>query len=350
MPFDATLFHVNADMTDCVLRRLPIGVLAGRRRIGYWFWELDELPPALATAGRLLDEVWAPTRFCELAFRRALHVPVRWVPPAVPIPTAPPADRRALGIPTDSFLFYYAFDAASVPERKNPVGLLRAFERAVSRSPKPLHLLLKVNHPEVDPALDDVLRTAAHELPVTLLCERLPRAGVDALAAAADAFVSLHRSEGLGLHLIESMYLGKPVVATAYGGVTDFFDGATGWVVDHQVVTLAESHGPYPPGARWAAPDVDSAALRMIEVARGGSEVARRVHAARARVTALYGAAAAGERMRRELVRLGLLSSVPAAPASAGAATAPIPQPGPAARAVAATAEPAAVFASSPSR
>ena len=36
--------------------------------------------------------------------------------------------------------------------------------------------------------------------------------------------MSLHRSEGLGLHLAEAMWLGTPTIATRYSGNLDFMD------------------------------------------------------------------------------------------------------------------------------
>ena len=42
------------------------------------------------------------------------------------------------------------------------------------------------------------------------------------LMRAADCYVSLHRSEGFGLGIAESMALGKPVIATHYSGPVDF--------------------------------------------------------------------------------------------------------------------------------
>ena len=42
------------------------------------------------------------------------------------------------------------------------------------------------------------------------------------LMASVDCFVSLHRSEGFGLGMAQSMYLGKPVIATGYSGNMDF--------------------------------------------------------------------------------------------------------------------------------
>jgi glycosyltransferase involved in cell wall biosynthesis len=305
LPYETSLYHVNADMMEVVSRQLPAAGVAGRYRIGYWFWELSHFPLLFAKAFRYVDEIWAPTRFCLDAFQAIAPVGVRWVPPCVAAPTEKPMDRLALGVPAESFLFYFAFDALSIPERKNPDGLLRAFAGAIRDSPRPLHLVLKVNHLEADAALGRHLLHRAAELPVTLISQSMSRAEVNSLMATCDAYVSLHRSEGLGLPLIEAMYLGRPVIATGYGGVTDFFDESTGWVVRHGMKTLEEPLGPYPVGAVWAEPDVEHAAELMVQVATAAPQAtAVRVEAARRRVTELYAPEAAGARLRRELERI----------------------------------------------
>lgn len=304
MPFDLTLFHVNADMMPVIDRQLPRSLTAGRYRIGYWFWELSHLPLAFADSFSHLDELWAPTEFCLDAFRAISPVPLRRVPPCVPPPAEVQADRQKLGVPADSFLFYFAFDALSIPDRKNPEGLLLAFARAVRDSPRPLHLVLKVNHMGADPALARRLVHLISGLPVSLLTDPMSRAEVNSLMATCDAYVSLHRSEGLGLPLIEGMYLGRPVIATGYGGVTDFFDDTTGWVVRHSMAVLEESRGPYPAGAVWADPDSDHAAELMLEVATSPEATAVKVEAARRRVAEIYSPAVAAERLRQELGRI----------------------------------------------
>jgi glycosyltransferase involved in cell wall biosynthesis len=319
LPYDPLLFHVNADMMETVLGRIPSALHLGRHRIGYWFWELAHFPLGLAGAFRCVDEVWAPTRFCQEAFRSISPVEVRWVPPCVVPPlsiadadadaaAAPaPTPREELGAHPDEYLFCFAFDALSVPERKNPAGLLTAFAR-VARDPRgggrPVRLLLKVNHAEAEPKYLAELRRRAAGLPVTFLTCTLSRQALDGMLAACDAYVSLHRSEGLGLPLIEAMYLGKPVIATGYGGVTDFLDDSTGFVVRHRPVALATSQGPYPAGAVWAEPDVEHAAALMRALADAPESAAARVEAARRRVRELYAPEAAGERLRRELARI----------------------------------------------
>jgi glycosyltransferase involved in cell wall biosynthesis len=311
LPFDTILFHVNADMIPVVTRQLPRSLLAGRYRIGYWFWELSHFPLAFVESFRHLDEIWAPTRFCLDAFKAIAPMEVRWMPPCVAPPTEGPADRQAMCIPPESFLFYFAFDALSIPQRKNPDGLLRAFARAVRESRRPLHLLLKVNHLDADPALGQHLLRQIGDLPVTLLTDPMSRAEVNSLMAACDAYVSLHRSEGLGLPLIEAMYLGKPVIATGYGGVTDFFDDSTGWVVRHTMVALEEAQGPYPVGAVWADPDPDHAAELMLQIAAAPEAAAGKIEAARRRIAEIYSPGVAGARLQRELGRLAQLRDEP---------------------------------------
>jgi glycosyltransferase involved in cell wall biosynthesis len=300
-------------MIPVVHRQLPRGLLAGRHRIGYWFWELSHFPLAFAESFRPLDEIWAPTRFCLEAFQSISPVDVRWVPPCVAVPTEKPIDRLELGVPEESFLFYFAFDALSIPERKNPDALLRAFARAVRDSPRPLHLLLKINHLDKDATLGRHLLRRAAELPVTLLSQPMSRSEVNSLMASCDAYVSLHRSEGLGLPLIEAMYMGRPVIATGYGGVTDFFDESTGWVVRHTMTALEEARGPYPAGAVWAEPDAEHAAELMLQVATEPEASARRIEAARRRVAEIYAPEAAGARLRQEIERIHCQRAAPSA-------------------------------------
>lgn len=303
-PYDVTLLHVNADMTPTVVRRLPSWMTAGRHRIGYWFWELAHFPLAYAPAFAQVDEVWAPTRFCLEAFRPLAPVPVRWVPPAVPLPQAKPLPRAALAVPEDRFLLVFAFDARSVPERKNPRGVLQALRLAMARSPRPLHLLIKANHADDCAPLLDELRERSRDLPVTWLTGSYTRTETMSLFATCDAYLSLHRSEGLGLPLIEAMMLGKPVIAPAYGGCADFLDEQTGWVIEHRLVALDAPHGPYPPGAVWADPDPHHAAELLLRVMQEPEARARKAAEASRRVLDLYGVEAAAARLRRELERI----------------------------------------------
>jgi glycosyltransferase involved in cell wall biosynthesis len=281
---------------------MPLRTSRGHHRIGYWFWELAHFPLQLADSFRYVDELWAPSRFCERAFSALSPVPVSWMPPAVRVPEASAIGRAALGAAHDAFVFLFAFDALSVPERKNPLGLIEAFTRALAMTRHKLHLVVKISNADGTKELD-YLRQRSRALPVTLIKATLDRSRMNALTASCDAYVSLHRSEGLGLPLIEAMYLGKPVIATGYGGCTDFLDHSTGWVVEHKLATLDSNHGPYPAGAVWAEPDLTHAASLLARVSSSPDEAQERARAALDRVRELYSPRAAGARFRRELER-----------------------------------------------
>ena len=303
MPHPITLFHVNADMMAWVQGRIPLRTSCGYFRIGYWFWELAHFPLCFADSFRYVDALWAPSRFCQQAFAALAPIEVRWVPPAVRRPEASAVSRSELGIDDDCFLFFFAFDPLSVPERKNPFGLLDAFSRAVEASDRPLHLLLKLTE-GAGSELAQRLEQQARGLPVTLIQRSTDRGEIGGMMAACDAYVSLHRSEGLGLPLIEAMYLGKPVIATGYGGCTDFLDETTGWPVAMDLVSLDRNYGPYPAGAVWADPDPAHAAEHMVEVACEPEKAAERARAARERVESVYAPEVAGRRFRHEVERI----------------------------------------------
>lgn len=303
-PFPVTLLHANADETPRALTLLPVAGTEGGVRIGYWFWELSHFPLALADSFSYLNEIWAPTRFCEKSYEAIATIPVRYVPPCVPAPRPEGVDRARFGLEPDRFYFFFCFDVLSVPERKNPFAAIEAIRRLAKVATRPVGLLLKVTRARLAPDLVNRLFEAARGLPVLLHTQPASREDMDTLLASTDALLSLHRSEGLGLLPIESLYLEKPVVATNYGGVTDFLDDTTGFPVRHQLCRLERDHPPYPRGAVWADPDIAHAVEQMQRVLNDPEEVARRAAAGRKRVEEIYGIEAASKRLAEEIERV----------------------------------------------
>ena len=315
LPFPVTLFHVNADESVRVLAELPRAALARMLKVGYWFWELSHFPLQFADRFRYFDEVWAPSRFCADSFRVLASIPVRHVPPCVPAPRPLPPDRPRWGLEEDRFYFFFSFDVLSIPERKNPEAAIAALRRLVSSTARPVGLVLKLNRAERHPQLQAYLKQLAGKLPVVFHCQPASRADMDSLLASCDACLSLHRSEGLGLLPIETMYLGKPVVATAYGGITDFLDPTTGYPVAYRLRQLEADFGPYPRGSIWAEPDLDDAVEQMRRVVECSKENEERGAAGRRRVEGLYGVEQAAQRFAAELERLlGRPGGPPATP------------------------------------
>ena len=121
-----------------------------------------------------------------------------------------------------------------------------------------------------DPDNHDRLRLAAEpHSHLRLIDHYLPAGDNQRLLATCDAYVSLHRSEGFGIGMAEAMLRGKPVVATAYGGNTDFLNEETGFPVSYSLASVGEGAWPYDADVQWAQPDLDDAGP---PVAGGGRE------------------------------------------------------------------------------
>ncbi len=264
------------------------------------FWELSGLPAAWASHLDLVDEIWAPTRFIQSMLIGATGKTVTLMPLPLAIPPLPRTPRAALGLPDGVFLFFFAFDFLSFPQRKNPLAAASAFRRAFRAGPPVgcrIGLVVKALNAGADPFhatgfLDELRR----DPDVTVLDAVLGREETLATIAACDAVVSLHRSEGLGLLVAEAMALGVPVVATDYSGTTDLLSASTGWPVDARLVPVGPGQYPFHEGQVWADPDLDHAAWQMRRVVLDPDEARQR--AARAR---LLVAASTPERAGRRM-------------------------------------------------
>lgn len=262
-PHAVNLVHVNADQVEHFAAVNGVGYFQGRYNIGHWVWELSDFPDAWRRSFDYFDEVWVPTRFVQDAIARESPIPVVRIPYSI-APRAPTALTRAhFGWPRDRFVFLFMFDFSSYIDRKNPLGLLRAFRDAFGASDD-VALVVKCIHPERSPEGANAVRETAAAMPnVTLMTHVLPREEVDALVQLADCYVSLHRAEGFGLTMGEAMGYGKPVIATGYSGNVDFMTVANSLLVRHRLVALGHDHGPYRRGMQWAEPDLEHAAELM---------------------------------------------------------------------------------------
>src|SRR6202040_676470 len=146
-------------------------------------------------------------------------------------------------------------------ERKNPLGLIRAFRQAF-RPDEPVDLVLKTTSFGHDEQVRE-LKVAGAGANIIVLDQILTQEEILSLMDACDAYVSLHRSEGLGLTMAEAMLLGKPVIATRYSGNLDFMDDDNSFLVDGRMVPIPPGCEPYPAGSMWAEPDVAMASQLM---------------------------------------------------------------------------------------
>lgn len=312
----SSIYFVNPDQMLHARAHFEMQRSAGRYVIGYWFWELEHFPDPWRDAFDFVDEVWVASEFVRRSIAAATDKPVCLMPIPLYCPVPAPVGRRYFGLPDDCFVFLYTFDYHSYPLRKNPEAVIEAFRLAFARERGDVCLFIKTLN--ADRLLDahlDLVDAAADDRRIVISDGHLPRTEISALIACSDAYVSLHRSEGLGLGMVEAMALGRPVIATAYSGNLDFMSGGAACLVDFRRVDVGSQAYPYGQRQQWAEPDIGQAAQYMRALADDPA------------AAAVLGAAAA-EQIRRQYApsacalaaidRLQRLAARRAAPSSSG--------------------------------
>lgn len=277
-------------------------------RIAYWYWEFDSAPESWTNFARDVDEVWVATEFVARGVRKRVDVPVRTLFPGVKLGHFTPRDKTYFGLDKSAYVFLFTFHMMSVMERKNPLGLVRAFKQAFA-STENAALVLKVSFGERHPQQLQALRKACEGARITVIDEVFSADKVLSLMHACDAYVSLHRSEGLGLTMAEAMLMGKPVIATGFSSNVDFMDDSNSLLVPYELVKLAEPIPPYDAGMEWAEPSTHQAAAHMRKLYEN-REWARELGAkARASALANLSVEAAGRRISQRLEEIRALRS-----------------------------------------
>jgi len=274
-PYDYNLICVNADMLPAVAAGLGPRFFSGRRTAGLWFWEVAQFPEMWMPSFEYIDEVWVASEFIAEALRPLTPKPVRTI--RVPIVPGPAAEmsRAELSMP-EGFCFLFVFDYRSVFRRKNPLGLVEAFCKAFEPGEGP-SLVLKSICGDEFPAERARLAAAVADRPeIHLFEDTIPAEQKNAMIASCDCYVSLHRSEGLGLTMAEAMYFGKPVIATDYSGNLDFMTAENSFLVPQTAGPIGPDAEPYPPEGEWAEPDLEHAAAVMRVVVADPAEATRR--------------------------------------------------------------------------
>ncbi|MGQ0764654.1 MAG: glycosyltransferase [Gemmatimonadota bacterium] len=207
----------------------------------YSVWEADVLPDDYHRFLSVADEIWTASSYSAAVLGQAGR-PVAVVPHVVDPPQCPPdairSMRERIGS-ADCFVFYCIGSFGD--RRKGQADVVSAFARLFD--PAVARLVVKSPSP---------LPSDLAELPGVIgINGWLSDDEISALHLTGDCLVSLHRSEGFGLHIAEAMSAGRLVIATAHGGNMDFMTAANSVPVPCSVENIRGSD--LQPGSRFTA-------------------------------------------------------------------------------------------------
>jgi glycosyltransferase involved in cell wall biosynthesis len=261
-PYPINLVHTNPDET--LYNNLGLEFFKGKYNIGYWSWELPELHESWRYAFDFFDEIWTLSNYSAEAICNVSPIPVVKVMPSISLPE-PVVGRDALGLPKDKFIFLFMFDFHSTLARKNPGATIEAFKQAFDKLNKDdVMLIIKFSNAKYFPQGRDYLKSLAEGWPsIQFIDGHLLKEELHGLLNSCDCYVSLHRAEGFGLTMAETMFYGKPVITTGYSSNIEFMNVGNSFLVKYKLVKIANSEGPYFRGSIWAEPDIDHAAYLM---------------------------------------------------------------------------------------
>jgi len=306
-PIDVSFLNVNEFH---VVSEEQLGRGPGSYLIAMWYWELPALPAEMVREIPRVDEIWVASEFVRDVFLRYTDKPVMVMPCVVEPEVDETVTREQLGLPEEGPVVYLVtFDANSTIARKNPYGAIKAFEEAFGCGRSDVVLVVKVVNLGSYPVVQQDMRAHVARVGGILIETDMAPGEIGALIKMADVYVSMHRSEGFGLGLAESMYFGHPVIATANSGNMQFMNnhnsclvGYTSKVVDRNDL----SDNPhalvlYQPGNLWVEPDVGEAARWMRWLFDHPEERERIGRVASAHIRENFSLAAAGRAMKARL-------------------------------------------------
>src|ERR1700722_622098 len=241
----------------------------GLRVLSNYAWEESGFPaPWVREFNNSLDLITVLSEYVAKLLRdNGVHVPIcvtgAGVEQIVSGSDAAVAPARRLARTPFRFLH-----VSSGFPRKGVDVLLAAWAAAFER-PDDVELIIKTFpniHNDVERLLADFTSRYPNAAPISLINHDIDTTAMRALYLGADAVVNPTRGEGFGLPMAEAMALGVPVIATGFGGHTDFCTNETAWLCDYHFAP-ARSHLDVA-DSLWVEPDVASFANAMRE-ARG---------------------------------------------------------------------------------
>ncbi len=245
--------------------------------IGYNTWETDRLPSKWTeNINNFYDMNLVPSEFNKEVYAKSgVKIPIEVVPHCLDVAPYENAEPMEITGFEDHFKFLSVFQWT---ERKNPIGLLKAYYSEFTNKDKVV-LILKTYRSNTSREEVEKIKQQIDQLkldmklnyypPVYLLSGLLVKQDMYQLYKASDCFVLPTRGEGFGIPFAEACAGENLVITTDFGGQTDFLSPltSTNSAMLAPCFYTPVAHMPWIPNydasMRWAEPDLESIRVFM---------------------------------------------------------------------------------------
>jgi len=234
-------------------------IFKDRYNIGFLWGDSGSFPQSWKHACNVYNEIWAGSKFVKDMLSKLTTQPI--IP--MPLPIYKIEGER---IKSEKYTFLFMFDACSSLERKNPQAVIESYKKAFYSDFSKTNLIIKSKNLDMFPKQMKEIEESLREVGGTLINKDVSKEELGNLYNSCDAYVSLHRAEGLGATMAEAMLLEKPVIATNYSGNTDFMTEENSYPVRYKINKLEKDVGFLNKGSLWADADTDDASKIMKRV------------------------------------------------------------------------------------
>ncbi len=275
-PYDINLVLIGFGEINHLLTHLTKAeLLRNKYNIYFLNWESEYFPSEFVPNISFFDEIWTASQYCKDVISKYVRVPVYVIPYPIDVPLLDAKDDVVCNFyDKSSFNFCFIFDYNSTLERKNPLNLIEAFQKAFGKEDLSVRLTIKASLSTRFSKEKQLLSDKIGDSKNIKIVEKIFRKDtLNHIINNCDSYISMHRSEGFGLTMAEAMYFSKPVIATGYSGNTEFMKADNSFLVDYEMCQVDSNIINYDINTIWSNPSVDHAAELLKKVRANSVEV-----------------------------------------------------------------------------
>ena len=240
-----------------------------KRAVGYGIFEGTKVPTGWAVNSKNLYRVIVPSTHTKEAFTNQGFKRVTVIPHGVNkkiYNNDVKPNEKLMGEFKGKFKFLFVGGwCQGMNDRKGAQHVLKAYTEEFKKDDNVL-LIMKYNMSYCDKALIDnqvkSLSLGKDCAPIIQIFDELREEDLASLYASCDVLVSPHMSESWGMAMSEAIAVGKPVIATRYGGVTDY-GGRNVAYVNGELVKAVSEPKHYYEEADWMMPNFNELKTTM---------------------------------------------------------------------------------------